>query len=323
METAVRTHLFRLFILLTTCLALSPAWAWPDKPVRLVIPYPPGAMGDTVSRMVADDLRARLGQPIVIDNRPGAGGNIGSAFVAQSTDGHTFLVAATNNLVINQFLYRQMPDPLKTFVPVAILVDVPSVIFMNAAVPASSFREFADHAKKNPGKVNYASPGSGTTIHMLSEVLNKRFGLGMAHIAYKGAAPALAALVGNEVQMLAIGAGVGAPHVKSGKLRALAVSAPQRLPMFPNTPTFAEAGLPEEAASNWWGIAAPAATPRDIIVKFQQALREVLTDPKMQARLLELGAIPSTANPEQLPRQLEQEARFWGRTVQELGVQVD
>ncbi|MEI6304118.1 MAG: tripartite tricarboxylate transporter substrate binding protein [Betaproteobacteria bacterium] len=317
---------FQRMILLSCLLTASQgALAWPDKPIKLVVPYPPGAMGDTVSRLLADDLRTRLGQPVLVENRPGAGGNIGAAFVAQSAaEGHTFLIAATNNLVINQFLYQQMPfDPFKAFEPVTILVDVPTVLFINAGVPATSFKAFVDYAKANPGKVNYASPAAGTTVHLFTEMLNKRQGMGMTHIAYKGAAQALTALLANEVQLLAIGAGVGAPHVKSGKLRALAVSGGKRLAAFPDAQTFAEAGISEEASGNWWGVAAPTGTPKEVIQQFHLALRDALAEPKIRARLSELGAVPVGNSPAEMRRQLEQEAKVWAKVVRDVDAKLD
>jgi tripartite-type tricarboxylate transporter receptor subunit TctC len=314
-------------IVLLSCLLTAPAiaLAWPDKPIKLVVPYPPGAMGDTVSRLLAEDMRTRLGQPVLVENRPGAGGNIGAAYVAQSAaEGHTFLIAATNNLVINQYLYKQMPfDPLKAFEPVTILVDVPTVLFINAGVPATSFKSFVDYARANPGKVNYGSPGSGTTIHLFTETLNRAHGTGMTHVAYKGAAQAMTGVISNEVQLLALGAGVGAPHVKSDKLRALAVSGTKRLALFPEAQTFTEAGLSEEVSGNWWGVAAPTGLPRENLQKLQLALHEALADPKIRARLTELGAVPVANTPAEMGRQLEREAKTWAKVVRELDAKVD
>lgn len=317
--------LIRLFCIFPLLAGIAPmAWGWPDHPIKLVVPYPPGAMGDTVSRLLADELRTRLGQPVLIDNKAGAGGNIGAAFVAQSAaEGHTFLVAATNNLVINQFLYPMTFDPLKAFEPIMVMVDVPAVIFVNPDVPATSFKAFVDYAESRPGKINYASPGAGTTIHLFSELLNSRSAMGMTHIPYKGSAPALTGLLSNEVQMYVVGAGVGAPQAKAGKLRALAVAGQNRSPIFPDVPTFAEVGISDEGASNWWALAAPAGMPKSNIQKIYQALRESLAQPKITARLAELGAVPLAGSSEEMGKQLAREAKFWARVVKESGVKVE
>jgi tripartite-type tricarboxylate transporter receptor subunit TctC len=214
----------------------------------------------------AEGLRNELGQTVFVENRPGAGGNIGTQYVEQSAaDGYTILLAATNNFTINQFLYKDLAfDPIKKFDAITVLVDVPSVIFIPATIPVNGFREFVNYAKANQGKINYGSPGSGTTPHISAESINKSFGLGMTHIPYKGASQAVAALLAGDIQFYLAGAGLGAPHVKSGKLRAIAVSSKSRLDIFPDIPTFNEAGLGGINASNWWGVAVPAGTPGPI-----------------------------------------------------------
>ncbi|MFO1364005.1 MAG: tripartite tricarboxylate transporter substrate-binding protein [Burkholderiales bacterium] len=315
----------RAVALVGCVLGASAVHAWPDRTVKLVVPYVPGAMGDTVSRLLADELRPRLGQPVIVENRPGAGGNIGAAAVAQSgADGHTFLVAATNNLVINQFVYPDLRfDPLQAFVPVSILVDVPAVIFVSASVPATTFPEFVSYARANRGKLNYASPGAATTTHLLAEILNRRYDLGMTHVSYKGSAPALTALLANEVQLFIVGAGVGAPHARAGKIRPLAVSSRERMAAFPDTPTFAQAGIADVIASNWWAIAAPAGTPKDVVERMNRALREALEQPKVRARLAELGAIPIGNSAEDMGKQLAREADFWSRATREIGAKAE
>ena len=234
-----------LLALLVALGCVRPAWAeWPERPIRIVVPYAAGAMGDVLIRLLSEELRSRLGQPVVVENRPGAGGNIGATAVAQAApDGYTLLVGATNNFVINQSLYRQMAfDPLKAFEPITIMADVPSVIFISGDVPAKSFSEFVAYAKENPGKLNYGSPGTGTTPHLSAELINRARGLGMTHVSYSGAPPAITALLANQVQFYLGGAGLGAQHVRAGKLRALAVASSSRLVSMPDTPTFDEAG---------------------------------------------------------------------------------
>ena len=298
---------------------------WPSRPLRVVVPYVAGAMGDVVTRRLADGLRIELGQSIVVDNRPGAGGNIGTRAVEQSpADGYTVLVAATNNFTINQFLYKDLGfDPLKRLDPITVLVDVPSVLFVPAGVPAQNFREFVTYAKANPGRVNYGSPGSGTTPHLSAETINKAHALGMTHVPYKGASQVVTALLGGEVQFYLAGAGVGAAHVKAGKLRALAVAAKTRLEALPEVPTFVEAGLGAINASNWWGVAVPAGTPKTVVDRLHAALCKALGEPQTRAAMIQMGNVPVCNAPAEMRRQLADEAAMWQRTLPTLGVQVD
>jgi len=299
--------------------------SWPARPLRVVVPSVAGAMGDVVTRRLADGLRIELGQGIVVENRPGAGGNIGTRAVEQAPpDGYTVLVAATNNFTINQCLYKDLGfDPLKRLDPVTVLVDVPSVLFVPAGVPAQSFREFASFAKANPGKVNYGSPGSGTTPHLSAEAINKAHALGMTHVPYKGASQVVTALLGGEVQFYLAGAGVGAAHVKAGKLRALAVAAKARLEALPEVPTFVEAGLGAINASNWWGVAVPAGTPKAVVERLHAALCKVLGEPQTRAAMVQMGNVPVCNAPAEMQRQLADEAAMWQRTLPSLGVKAD
>lgn len=309
---------------LLACMGLAQA-DWPEKPVRLVVPYVAGAMGDVVSRTISEALRAELGQAVLVENRPGAGGNIGARAVEQSQpDGYTVLVAATNNFVINQFLYKDLGfDPLKRLEPVTVLVDVPSVLFVPAALPARQFREFVAYAKANAGKVNYGSPGSGTTPHLAAEVINRSFGLGMTHVPYKGASQVITALLAGEVQFYLVGAGVGLQHVRSGKLRALAVSNERRLDVLPDVPTFVEAGVGNIQASNWWGVAVPTGTPKPVVERLRTALCKVIADGAMRNTLGQMGNVPVCNTSADMARQLAAEAGQWRRVVSDLNVTVD
>jgi len=281
-------------------------------------------MGDVVARLLGEELRPDLGQPVIVDNRPGAGGNIGTAAVAQADpDGYTVLVGATNNFVINQFLYRMGFDPLEALAPVTILVDVPSVIFINAGVPAKTFPEFVRYARANKGKLNYGSPGAGTTPHLSAALISKTRDLGMTHIPYKGAAPGIAALLSNEVQFYMGGAGLGAQHVKAGKLRAIAVSNAQRLDSLPDTPTFEEAGLSDIKASNYWAVAVPKGTPANIVGKLSAAFLAAMAKPAAGQRFAKLGVTPVGGTPAETARRWREEADYWGRAVKEMGVRVD
>ena len=309
-------------------LALTAGFAvadWPEKPLHVIVPYVGGAMGDVVARLVAEDLRRALGQPLVIDNRPGAGGNIGTAAVAQAApDGYTVLVAATNNFVINQYLYRGMGfDPREALAPVTILVDVPSVIFTGAKVPARTMAEFIQYARDNKGRLNYASPGAGTTPHLSAALINATRGMGMSHVPYKGASQAITALLANEVQMYLVGAGLGAAQVQAGRLRALAVSSDKRLESLSDTPTFEEAGLSDIKASNWWGVAVPKGTRPEIVRKLSDSMRNTLDSEGFRKSAVKLGVVPVGGTPEETARRWREEADYWSKAVKDMSVKID
>jgi len=299
--------------------------SWPNRPIRIVVPYVAGAMGDLVARRLTEGLRQELGQPVLVENRPGAGGNIGTRAVEQAAaDGHTLLLAATNNFTINQFLYKDLGfDPLQRLDPVTILVDVPSVIFVPASLPVTTFSEFVSWARDNPGKVNYGSPGSGTTPHLSAEAINRKFSLGMVHVPYKGASQAITALMAGEVQFYLVGAGVGLPHVRSGKLRALSVASATPLSVLPDTPSFAKAGITGVDASNWWGVATPAGTPSAVTDRLQRALCKVLAEPGTEQAFTQLGVLRVCNSPAEMRAQLAREADVWRRTLPELKIQVE
>ena len=309
---------FCFLVLFPAALAFSNANAqstdsWPNKQIRIVVPYVAGAMGDVVARRLTEGLRNELGQAVLVENRPGAGGNIGTQYVEQSAaDGYTILLAATNNFTINQFLYKDLGfDPIKRLDAITVLVDVPSVIFVPATIPVNSFREFVNYAKANQGKINYGSPGSGTTPHISAESINKSFGLGMTHIPYKGASQAVAALLAGDIQFYLAGAGLGAPHVKSGKLRAIAVSSKSRLDVFPDIPTFNEAGLGAINAANWWGVAVPSGTPRAIGEKIRHAFCKVMSEPSSKAAMTQMGNVPLCNSTMDAQKQFAEEALGW------------
>ncbi len=287
--------------------------SWPSQPIKVVVAYPAGAMGDTVMRLLSDDLSKQLGQPVIVDNRGGAGGNIGTSAVVHSrSDGYTFLLAAANNYSINQYIYKNTGfNVQKDLVPVSALVNVPAVLFASSALPAKTYAEFSQYAKQHPGKVNYGSPGSGTPPHLASELLNEQAGLGLVHVPYKGSSFTVTAILGNEIQVMLAGAGVGLPHVKAGKLKALAVATEQRMVELPDVPTFAELGLNNLHASTWWGMAAPKGTAQEVIDKLNQALEQSLSKPELRKRLLEMGAIPIGGKPSVMQTMVEQDNAFW------------
>ncbi len=302
-------------LLLFPCFAA--AQDYPDKPVHVIYPYAAAGTGDIAMRLLSPALEKRFGQRILIETKPGAGGNIGAHQVATAApDGYTLLLAATNNLTINQFLFANMTfDPRKAFAPITMVVDVPSVFYVNPAVPAKSIREFVAWAKQNPGKVNYASPAVGTTPHLNVELLAQTAGIQLAHIPYKGLPAAMAATVAGDVQLYLAGLGPGKPQLAAGKLRAIAVGSAKRLPGLPEVPTLEESGYKGMRASNWFGLAAPAGTSAAIVKRWADAVRAALDAPEVSKRLADLGLMPGGNTPEEFARQVDEEARLWERVI--------
>jgi tripartite-type tricarboxylate transporter receptor subunit TctC len=320
-----RTTLLRFCAALTVLASPLAHAAWPEMPIRIVVPYPAGAAGDVIVRQMLPALQARLGQPLVVDNKAGAGGNIGALEVVRAKpDGYTLLLGATNNFVINQYLYKGMGfDPLQALVPITRLADVPSVLFINSSVPAVTWREFADYAKANPGKLNFGSPGNGTAPHLSGLALSDAIGAQMIHVAYKGAQPGVTGLLGNEVQMFLVGYGVGGAHLSSGRIRALAVVANERLKILPDTPTAREAGVPDVILSNWWGLAAPRGTDPGIVKRLSEDFRAVQALPATQQFLSAQGFVGAANAPDDFARQLSREAAQWQAIVKKSGATID
>lgn len=320
-----RSKFTRRKMLLSAAAAIPlPALAsWPEKPIRVIVPYAAGSLGDTLARVLADAVRSTLG-PVVVENKAGAGGNIGVDAVVQApSDGYTFLFAPTNNFVINQYLYKQMRyDPLAALDAVTVVADVPTVVFVNSQTKSKTFADFTRNAKANTGKWNYGSSGAGTMLHLSGELINRAHGLGLTHVAFKGSPEVMNALLSDQVQMYVVGAAVGAAHVKSGRLHALAVSGGHRVPLLPDTPTFEEAGLGDIKAGNWWAIGAPRKTPADVVSRFQAAVREALAQPAIQARMQELGVNAVGSTPQATALRFDQEARFWKDALKDMNISV-
>jgi len=241
------------------------AAAYPDHPIRVIIPYTAGGVAENIMRLLAVSMEQRLGQRLVLEAKPGAAGNIGTQEVARATpDGYTLLVAATNNYVINQFVIKMTFDPLATLTPIAKVAEVPLVLFSNPKVPASTVREFIDYARANPGKANYGIPSLGTVNHLMMERLKQTTGVEITRVPYRGSPEATLALLKNDIQLFPIGLAAVGGHFKEGRLTALAVATEKRVPMLPDVPTMGESGYPGFVASNWWGMAAPAGTPHQL-----------------------------------------------------------
>jgi tripartite-type tricarboxylate transporter receptor subunit TctC len=301
------------------------AQAYPAKPIRYIVPFPPGGATDTLARAIAQKLTESMGQSVVIDNRPGAGGNIGiEAAVRSPADGYTIVTVATATVAINPTLYRNLSfDAGKDLAPVAFIAYVPNILVVNPSVPASNLGELIAYLKANPGKVNYASPGSGNSSHLAGEMFRQRAGVEITHVPYKGDAPAFTDLVGGQVQMMFAIMVTAVPHVKSGRLKPIALAGLQRAPSLPEVPTLSESGLPGFDAGAWFGVMAPANTPKDIVGRLNAEINKALQSQEVRDRLTPLGAAPTTMTPDQFSALIAKEREKWGKLVRDSGAQVD
>src|SRR5512140_1202101 len=283
-------ELMRKMLLLLALLAPTlgaQAQSYPSKPIRLVCPFPPGGAVDIASRAVAHELTQILGQPVTVDNRPGAGGNIGAEITAKSApDGYTLLMTTSGIMGINPALYSKLPfDPIKDFAPISMLVSLNNVLVLHPSVPAKSVQEVIALAKAQPGKLTYASSGNGTSIHLSGELFKTMTGVDMLHIPYKGSAPAVTDLLGGQVNMMFDNIPSSLPHIKAGKLRALAVTGAKRSQLLPDLPTIAEAGVPGYESYVWFGVVAPAGTPSSIVQRLNAAIAKAAAAPAFHSRL--------------------------------------
>ncbi len=315
----------------TKALAQSPA-TWPTKPVRIVVPFAAAGTTDILARALAPELQRVFGQPFVVDNKPGAGGNLGSAEVAKAApDGHTLLMGTVGTHAINPSLYPKMPyDHVKDFIPVTVVAGVPNVLVVNPAnaqkYGINSVQDLARVARANPGRLNVASSGNGTSIHLSAELFKSMTGTFMVHFPYRGSGPALLDLMGGNMDLMFDNLPSSMPHIKSGKLKALAVTSAQRSSALPDVPTVEEAGGPALKgfeASSWFGLLAPAGTPMDIVNRLQQETAKALASPALKERLQAQGAIPSGNTPAEFARLIEAETKKWAQVVKTSGAKVD
>jgi tripartite-type tricarboxylate transporter receptor subunit TctC len=299
--------------------------AYPSKPIRLVVPFPAGGTTDILARAVAQRLTETLGQPVVVDNRPGAGGNIGAELVAKAApDGYTLLMGTVGTHAINASLYAKMPyDHVRDFAPVILVAGVPNVLVVNPALPVNSVQELIAYGKANPGKLNFASSGNGTSIHLSAELFKTMTGVQMAHVPYKGSAPALVDLAGGQVQLMFDNLPSSLALIKGGKLKALAVTSAQRSTALPDVPTVAESGLTGFEASSWFGLLAPAGTPKDIVAKLNGEVAKWLATPEAKEKMAAQGAIPAGQSPDDFTRHIAAETVKWQKVVKESGAKVD
>ncbi|MGO4809020.1 Bug family tripartite tricarboxylate transporter substrate binding protein [Cupriavidus sp. 2MCAB6] len=321
----VRRLAQRALCVITLAASLSPAWAqdgFPSRPIRMIVPWPAGGSVDVATRIVAEKLTLSLGQQVIVDNRPGAGGNIGAAAGAKAApDGYTLLVATTP-MLINQSLYGGLPfDTVKSFAPVSLLVTLNYVLVVNPAV-ASSVKELVVQAKARPGQISYASSGPGTQLHLLGEAFRQQAGIDIVHVPYKGAPPALTDMIGGHIQMMFPGLPVVQPLLKSGQLKALAVVGKRRLALLPDVPTMAEAGFPGVDSTEWYGVVAPAGTPKNIVARLNGEIVKALNMPDVHARLANKGFEPAGGTAEQFSALIGAEQVSWASLVRQLNLRL-
>ena len=297
---------------------------FPERSIRFVVPFPPGGGNDILARAIAPRLADAFGQSVVVDNRAGAGGNIGSEFVAKSApDGYTILMAS-NQITINPWLDNNVPfDIEKDFVAVALVASVPMVLVVNPSVPAQDLKSFIALVKADPSKFNHSTPGTGTAQHIAFEVFNYSAGVKVTHVPYKGTGPAIADLIGGQVQS-AIGTMASLePYVKAGKVRALGVTTAARSAAMPDVPTIAEAALPGFEVPLWYSILAPANTPKDIVAKLSAEIGKALADPSTKERLTGQGFIVTYLNPEQMDAMIKKDLLYWQKIIKAIGLKID
>jgi tripartite-type tricarboxylate transporter receptor subunit TctC len=300
------------------------AQAWPSKPIRYIVPFPPAGSTDITARIIAERISGPLGQPVVVENRPGVAGNLGTEAVAKSApDGYTIL-QATAAQPISETLYTKLGFSFEQdLAPVAMIAQVPNVMVVNAALPAKSVAEFIALAKSKPGQINYASSGYGTSIHMSAEMFKLLTGVDIVHIIYKGSGPALVDLIGGQVSVMWDNLPSSMPHIRSGRLRALAVTTTKRFPALPDVPTMQEAGVAGYDAAGWFGIMAPRKTPREIVLRLNGEVNKALALAEVQDKLMQQGAEATSWTPEQLGAFIHNEVVKWAKVVKASGAKVE
>lgn len=322
-RTALTGALFFAALLASPLAAL--AQAYPDKPIRLIVPFAPGGGGDTLARSVSMAAAEALGQQVVVENKPGAGGNVGSELAARApADGYTILYGTNGTHAINHSLYSRTGfDAIKDFEPVSRLTRIAGIVVVSKALPVNSVKELLDHVRANPGKVNFGSAGNGTTSHVAGEMFKQVANVDIIHIPYRGNGPAMVDLTAGQVQMMIDVMPAAFPHVKSGNIRALAVTTATRVGSVGELPTLAEAGVPGFDMSAWDGIWAPAGTPRPVVDRLNAAFNKALESAAVRERLVTMGAEPVGGKPEDLGRHVASELARWAEVVKKSGARID
>jgi tripartite-type tricarboxylate transporter receptor subunit TctC len=308
----------------STAVLAQGAEGYPAKPIRLILPFPPGGGTDILGRVLSDRLASQLGQPVVVENRGGAGGNVGAEAAAKSApDGYTIVLVAPS-LAISPSLYSKLNyDPVKDLAPVSLVATVPNVMITHPSVPANTLAEFIALAKKNPGAMNFGSGGSGTSNHLAGELFNIVAGVKLVHVPYKGVNLAMNDVLAGQIHLVVIGIPAAAPHIKAGKLRALAVIDSKRAAALPEVPTVAEAGLANFEVTTWYGVLAPAGTPRTIVTRLNAEIVKAMQAADTKERLAAMATEPVTSTPEAFGQLIREEIVKWGKVVREAGLKAD
>jgi tripartite-type tricarboxylate transporter receptor subunit TctC len=317
-------HLVSVLVLAAVATAAA-AQSYPARGIRLIVDTSPGGITDLLARLSADALAPRLGQSVVVENKPGASGNVAADLLLRSpADGYTLMIAAAGNLAVKPFLEQSVPfDPLADLVPVINVGDAAHLLVVPASMEAKDLAQFIAYAKANPGKVYYGSAGIGSPPHLSLELFGRLAGVKLMHVPYKGIGNALPDMLAGRVQAMSISLGSARPYLKSGQLRPLAAAAKQRLAGLPEVPTSAEAGLPGWEMSAWFAVFAPKGTPLEVIRLLNQRLQAALDDPKLRQRLSEIGAEPGGGSPESAAERLRADYRLWGQVIKEAGIKLE
>ncbi len=318
----------RLSVLFSILLVIAePAWAqsWPSKPIRLVAPFPPGGVADLLARALAPELQTALGQQVIVDNKPGAGGNLGAEIVAKADpDGHTLLLASAGILTINEFLYAKMPfDPATAFAPVTVVGDMPNIVVVHPKTGLNTLKDLVAKAKAEPGKLNLGSAGNGTTTHLAIVLLEQAAGVKFSHVPYRGAAPAVQDLVAGQIDGLVDNPPLVLGHIRSGTIKALAWAAPQRMAILPDVPTATEAGVAGFEASSWFALVAPAGTQKEIVARLNTEAAKILKDAKLVEAFAGRGVRLVGNSAEAFAADIPKERRRWGEIVKASGVKLE
>ena len=301
------------------------AQAFPTKPVRIVAPFPPGGPIDVLARLVGERVQQRSGQPVTVENRPGGAGNIGILAVAQApADGHTWLFIPQGNITINATLMKNLPfNWERDFAPVTLVAYAPNLLVVNNAVPAASVPELIAYARKNPGKLTYGSPGIGSSLHLIGELMKREAGIDITHVPYKGTTQAMQDLLGGQISMMFGSLPTLMPQVRAGKLRALAATTAKRAPQAPELPTLVESGLKSLDVPSWYGALVPAKTPADVVAKIQAEIAAIVASPEISSTLEKQGLSPVANSPQEFAAQIKRETATWARVIREAGIKAE
>jgi tripartite-type tricarboxylate transporter receptor subunit TctC len=313
-----------LWLFSSVCVAAQAA-AFPDKPIRLIVPFAAGGGVDVVARLVSQKAAEAFGQPLVIDNRGGSGGVIAADIAAHAVaDGYTLFLGGSASHGITPHLYRTLPyDAVRDFAPVSLIGEAPYFLVVHPAVPATSVRELIVLAQSKPGQLNYGSAGNGSTLHLTAELFRSMANISIVHVPYKGGAPALTDLLAGQLQFMFAPAALSLPYSRSGRLRVLGVSSAQRAPFAPDIPTIAEAGVPNFAATGWYGLLGPRGLPQPVINKLYQTMANIFTDREFNERCATVGVVPLKGNPAEFAGFIRSELAKWGKVVRESGARID